>query len=68
MATQERTFDYPVYETHGGLARSIGVGRYIFVTKPDYPGLDAGDDVPGGWDLVPANDLAQATDEAMYTN
>ena len=59
--TVERVYKYPVWVTQDGtLARSIGDGRYIFITKPNRLGLDldVGDDVPGGWRLNPFNDLA----------
>lgn len=57
-----RTYDYPVWGTQGGgLVRACG-DRYIFVTKPDCPGLDVGDFMPDEWGIVPANDLAWQED------
>ena len=55
----ERTFNYPVWGTQGGgLVREVN-GRYIFVKKPDCPGLDVGDEMPGEWDTIPANQYAR---------
>lgn len=55
----ERVYNFPVFGTQGGgLAREVK-GQYFFVTKPDCPGLDVGDEVPAEWDLIPANDLAR---------
>lgn len=52
-------YRFPVYATQGGgLARFVG-DTPIFVTKPDCPGLDVGDEVPEEWDFVPANKLAR---------
>ncbi len=57
MATQ-RDYAYPVWGTQGGgLVRLVG-DQYIFVTKPDCPGYDVGDDMPKEWGLIPANNLA----------
>lgn len=54
-----REYNYPVFGTQGGgLAREVN-GQLIFVTKPDCPGLDVGDDVPKEWDYQPANELAR---------
>ena len=54
----ERKYDYPVYGTQGGgLVREVG-GIFIFVEKPDCPGLDVGDKMPGEWGIAPANQLA----------
>lgn len=51
----EREFKYPVWGTQGGgLVRQIG-DKYIFITKPDCPGLDVGDDMPEEWGVIPAN-------------
>mgnify|MGYP001577689940 CR=1 FL=1 len=55
----ERQFHYPVYGTQGGgLVRQVGT-TYIFVEKPDCPGLDVGDAMPEEWGLAPANDRAR---------
>jgi DNA-binding phage protein len=54
-----REYNFPVYVTQGGgLAREIR-GVYIFVEKPDVPGLDIGDEVPEMWDVQPVNAAAQ---------
>jgi hypothetical protein len=52
-----KDYNYPVYGTQGGLCRFIGETG-IFITKPDCPGFDVGDEVPQEWDMLPANDLA----------
>ena len=50
-----KRYDYPVYGTQGGgLVRSVGQ-TYIFVEKPDCPGLDVGDEMPEEWGVIPAN-------------
>mgnify|MGYP007077527449 CR=1 FL=1 len=55
-----RTYDYPVWGTQGGgLVREVG-SVYIFVEKPDCPGLDVGDTMPEEWGITPANDVANA--------
>ena len=55
----ERKFNFPVWGTQGGgLVREVG-NTYFFVTKPDCPGLDVGDDMPEEWGVVPANELAR---------
>ncbi len=55
----ERVFGYPVWVTQGGgLVREIAE-KYYFVEKPDCPGLDVGDEMPGEWGVFPANDLAR---------
>ena len=54
-----REYDYPVWATQGGgLARSVG-DTYIFIEKPDCPGLDVGDNVPKEWGVMPVNALAK---------
>ncbi len=67
----EREYSYPVYGTQGGgLVRWIN-GTYIFVEKPDCPGLDIGDEMPEEWadDVAPANEHArQAMDDAEEFN
>jgi hypothetical protein len=58
-----KSYEFAVYGTQGGgLARRIG-DTYIFVTMPDCPGLDVGDEVPKEWDLQPANQLALEEDD-----
>lgn len=58
-----RDFNFPVYGTQGGgLVREVN-GTYIFVTKPDCPGLDVGDDTPTEWGIIPANGLAQQEED-----
>lgn len=54
----QRQFNFPVFGTQGGgLVRPASNG-YIFVEKPDCPGLDVGDKMPPEWGIVPANSLA----------
>ena len=56
----ERQYKYQVWGTQGGgLVREIN-GIYIFVKKPDCPGLDIGDEMPREWDTAPANNHARA--------
>lgn len=59
----EKTYNFPVFGTQGGgLVREIKTGNgymYIFVEKPDCPGLDVGDTMPEQWDLIPANQQAR---------
>ena len=58
----ERTYNFPVYGTQGGgLVREVSKNpfKYIFVEKPDCPGLDVGDFMPEEWDLIPANQEAR---------
>lgn len=53
-----RMYSYAVWGTQGGgLAREVN-GTYIFVEKPNCPGLYVGDEVPKEWDLQPANRMA----------
>lgn len=60
MSTQ-REYGYPVWGTQGGgLVREVK-GTYIFVEKPDCPGLDVGDDMPEEWGIIPANARARNT-------
>lgn len=62
MAT-ERWYQYPVWGTQGGgLVRDVN-GTFIFVEKPDCPGLDVGDEMPKEWDTIPANSKARMQDE-----
>lgn len=52
-------YNFPVYGTQGGgLARRDG-DKFIFLTKPNCPGLDVGDEVPKEWDLAAANSKAR---------
>ena len=58
-------YSFPVYGTQGGgLVRWLN-GVYIFVEKPDCPGLDVGDKLPEEWGVVPVNDAAR---DAMDDN
>lgn len=58
-----RQYRFPVWGTQGGgLVRRIG-DKYVFVEKPDVPGLDVGDTMPHEWGVIEANDLAR--DEVM---
>ena len=43
---------------HAGWVREIE-GHFIFITDPNYIGLDVGYDVPDGWTLDPVNQLAK---------
>ncbi len=53
-------YNFEVYGTQGGgLARRVG-DTYIFITKPNCPGLDVGDEVPKEWDIAAANEKARA--------
>ena len=48
----EKSYNFPVWGTQGGgLVREVerGRDRYIFVEKPDCPGLDVGDFMPDEW-------------------
>lgn len=58
----ERVYNFPVFASQGGgLVREVSKNpyRYIFVEKPDCPGLDVGDYMPDEWDIVPANQAAR---------
>lgn len=58
MTTRE--FNYPVFGTQGGgLVREVN-GKFIFIEKPNCPGLDVGDEMPAEWDYQPANELARS--------
>ena len=58
-----REYRFPVYGTQGGgLVRQIG-DKFIFMTKPDCPGLDVGDEMPREWGIAAANDLALQENE-----
>lgn len=59
--TEQREYSFPVWGTQGGgLVRAVK-GVYIFVEKPDCPGLVVGDELPAEWDIIPANTLARET-------
>lgn len=63
-----RDFDYPVYGTQGGgLVREVN-GVYIFVEKPNVPGLGVGDTMPDQWGLILANRMAIAETELEALN
>lgn len=50
-----KEYDYAVWATQGGgLVRKVG-GVYIFIKKPDCPGLDVGDIMPEEWGIIPVN-------------
>ena len=54
-----REYGYPVYGTQGGgLVREVN-GIFIFIEKPNCPGLDVGDEMPSKWDIIPANNKAR---------
>jgi hypothetical protein len=58
----EKVYKFPVFYTQGGgLVREVSQNpyRYIFIERPDCPGLDVGDPMPEQWDLVPANQEAR---------
>lgn len=54
-------YNFPVWGTQGGgLVREVG-GKHFFVeAPPEFPELGVGDEMPEGWDTIPANDLAGA--------
>ena len=55
----DRDYRYAVWGTQGGgLVREVQ-GIYIFIEKPDCPGLDVGDEMPSEWGIAPANQLAR---------
>jgi hypothetical protein len=55
-----RQFSYPVFAAQGGgLVREVN-GTFIFIEKPDCPGLDVGDEMPTDWDYQPVNAAAKA--------
>lgn len=71
MAKKVRGFEdreYPVYATQGGgYAREVN-GKFIFITAPNGPNLDIGDEVPEEWDRQPVNQLARdQIDSEEYT-
>ena len=54
-----RDYRYAVWGTQGGgLVREVQ-GTFIFVEKPQCPGLDVGDEMPQEWDIIPANQQAR---------
>lgn len=56
----ERTYNFPVFGTQGGgLVREVSPNKFIFVEKPNCPGLDVGDFMPDEWDYQPANRVAR---------
>lgn len=68
----QREYNYPVFGTQGGgLVREVGPNHYIFVEKPDCPGLDVGDDMPEEWGIAAANNAAirmvEDEQEKVYT-
>ena len=52
-------FPFPVWGTQGGGLVKRSGGQYIFVEKPDCPGLDVGDTMPDEWGIIPANQEAR---------
>lgn len=69
----EKTYNFPVFGTQGGgLVREIKTGNgytYIFVEKPDCPGLDVGDTMPEEWGIAAANQEAlDAIDKDQFGN
>ncbi len=72
-AEMEKIYNYPVFGTQGGgLVREVSQNlyRYVFIEKPDCPGLDVGDFMPEQWDIIPANQSArdQLFDEQFGPN
>ncbi len=57
----EREYKFPVWGTQGGGLVREANGMYIFLEKPDCPGLDVGDEMPEEWGIVPANTHARNT-------
>ena len=54
-----REYKFPVFGTQGGgLVREVTPSHYVFVEKPDCPGLDVGDDMPKEWGIAAANNAA----------
>ena len=69
----EREYNFPVFGTQGGgLVREIKTTegyKYIFVEKPDCPGLDVGDFMPEEWGIASANQQARdAINEEQFGN
>lgn len=66
----EHTYNFPVFATQGGgLVREIKTDKgytYIFVEKPDCPGLDVGDTMPEQWGIIAANIQAQEAVEEEF--
>ncbi len=59
-------YPFAVWGTQGGgLVRLIN-NHYVFVEKPDCPGLDVGDELPREWDIAPANQYAHDADNDDY--
>ena len=54
-----KDYDYPVFGTQGGGLVRESNGIFIFIEKPDCPGLDVGDEMPEMWDIIPANERAR---------
>jgi hypothetical protein len=61
-------YNFPVFGTQGGglvrEGRFQGQYFYIFVEKPDCPGLEIGSLMPKEWGVVPANRQAREMIEA----
>lgn len=65
MASEHK---FPVWVTQGGGLAREARGGFIFIERPNCPGLDVGDEVPAEWDLAPANALARdAMDEEQFS-
>ena len=55
----EKTYNFPVWGTQdGGLVQEVAPNVFVFVEKPNCPGLEVGDFMPKEWDYQPANTLA----------
>ncbi|MEK7602406.1 MAG: hypothetical protein AAB472_02880 [Patescibacteria group bacterium] len=61
-------YDFAVWGTQGGgLVRwNAESRRYVFVTTPNCPGLNVGDEMPEEWDVIAANrEARRASEEAL---
>jgi hypothetical protein len=47
---------------HNGFVRRVG-DRFFFIEKPNFPGIEVGDELPDDWELVPANEETLAAIE-----
>lgn len=56
-----REYNFPVWGTQGGgLVREVSPNKFVFIEKPNCPGLDVGDFMPEEWGIIPANSSARA--------
>ena len=54
-----REYNFPVFTTQGGGLVRVVRDTFIFVEKPNCPGLDVGNEMPEEWGIQPANKLAR---------